>query len=198
MQKVQLGDEIGVSTQFMGKSKITTGRYSYGISWLRVREWGEGASLEIGAFCSIARDVLILLGGNHRADTFTTFPFGKANPEIFGDGHGLEPITKGDVVIGSDVWIGTGATILSGVTIGDGAVIAANAHIVKDVAPYQIVGGNPAKVIRYRFEPEVVERLLQLRWWDLPTEDIKALVPTLAKTPTVEVLDDLLGRYRPI
>lgn len=194
MQQVQFGDEIGVSTQFLGKSKITTGRYSYGIKGVRVRQFGEGAELRIGAFCSIAKDVMFILGGEHDLGAMSTYPFGDAYPDIFPSGSA--PHSKGDVVVGNDVWIGTGATILSGVTIGNGAVIAANAHVVKDVEPYQVVGGNPAKAIRYRFPPEIIDRLQRLRWWDLPLGDIKAMVPLLSNAPTGEVLDGLLEQHR--
>ena len=181
----------------IGKSAITVGRYTYGFELLSVRQWGEGASLQIGAFCSLA-NATILLGGNHRTDWITTFPFG----HIFADELGGQdivghPATRGDVIIGNDVWIGHNATIMSGITIGTGAVIATNAVVVKDVQPYEIVGGNPAKCIKTRFDADIIERLLTLRWWDLPVEDIRQVASTLSQAPTTQLLDALIARYRP-
>lgn len=147
-----------------GKRVGTAGDHSYGIENMIVREWGEGARLTIGKYCSIARGVLVLLGGNHRPDWVTTFPFGHTGPfPVPVAGH---PATNGDVNIGNDVWIGTNATIMSGVTVCDGSVVDANAHVVKDVSPYSIVGGNPARHIKFRFEDEIVRELLDIKWWD--------------------------------
>jgi acetyltransferase-like isoleucine patch superfamily enzyme len=156
----------------------TVGGYSYGRP--RVRHWGEGARLEVGRFCSIADGVEILLGGNHPTDIVTTYPF-FAFPDLWPgaprpDGY---PFSKGDVVIGSDVWIGTGVTILSGVTVGSGAVIAARAVVARDVPPYAVVAGNPARVVKTRFDDATAAALLASRWWDLPDERIRPLVPLL-------------------
>ncbi len=150
---------------------------------LKIHRWRNSKEVTIGSFCSIAGNVHILTGGNHRADWVTTFPFGILNTDVFPhDDKRQQPLSKGDVVIQDDVWIGQGAVIMSGVTIGYGAVIAAAAVVVKDVPPYAIVGGNPAKVLKYRFEPHIIERLLDLRWWDLADEQIEALVPYLCQT----------------
>lgn len=144
---------------------MKVGRHTYGHNNINII-WNQ-ASLEIGSFCSIAANCNIYLGGNHRTDWITTYPFGHINKHIFnkfnGEGH---PATKGKVVIGNDVWIGNNVTIMSGVTIGDGAVIACNSHVVKDVEPYSIVGGNPARLIKYRFDKETIEKLLKLKWWE--------------------------------
>lgn len=181
----------------IGASPVSTGRWTYGTTNVSVFEWGEGAALRIGAFCSLAKNVTILLGGNHRTDWITTFPFGSAFPREISDtpvpGH---PATGGDVIIGSDVWIGQGVTILSGVTIGDGAVLATNSTVVRNVAPYEIVGGNPAKSIRKRFDDEIIALLLELRWWELPIDDIRQLIPQLCTAPTAEHLVGLIARYR--
>jgi virginiamycin A acetyltransferase len=132
-----------------------------------------GDKLVIGKFCMIASDVTFIMNGaNHLTDAITTYPFA-----IFGNGwekamEGREYPFKGDIVIGNDVWIGYNATIMAGVTVGDGAIIATNATVTKDVAPYSIVGGNPAKEIRKRFSEEVIDRLLELRWWDWEMEKI--------------------------
>ena len=108
-----------------GTSKVVVGRFTYGHDRLVVRQWGEGAALRIGSFCSFAEKITIMLGGNHRTDWITTYPFGHVFEEQFGaDPVAGHPSTNGDVVIGDDVWIGHGATVISGVTIGDGAVVA--------------------------------------------------------------------------
>ncbi len=184
-------------TGTIGQSPISVGRFSYCFENVTVRQWDEGAALRIGAFCSIASEVNIFLGGNHRTDWVTTFPFGHIyEDELVREKITGHPATKGDVVIGNDVWIGTGVTILSGVTIGDGAVICANACVAKDVLPYQIVGGNPAHALKQRFDDEIVEMLLKLRWWDLPLEAIRPLAGTLCAKPDRQVLATLLATHR--
>lgn len=174
----------------VGASQVTVGRFTYGVEPRNIRQWGEGAGLTIGSFCSVARGVRFVLGGNHRADWITTFPFGHIHRKALGGtdvtGH---PATKGDVTIGHDVWIGEDVTILSGVTIGNGAVLAANSTVAKDVGDYEIWGGNPAKFLKHRFDTDTIERLCRLQWWDLEIEVIKRLIPDLSAAPTPEQLD---------
>lgn len=140
----------------------TIGRGTYGD--LQVSSWGEGASLSIGAYTSIASGVRVFLGGEHRTEWTSTYPFNVlwASAQQY-TGH---PKTKGNVDIGNDVWIGTEALILSGVTVGNGAVIAARSVVSRDVPPYAIVAGNPARVVKYRFDAPVIARLLVLQWWN--------------------------------
>lgn len=178
---------------YVGKSRVSIGPFTYGFKHMRVLQWGEEANLQIGSFCSIANGVTIFLGGNHRTDWITTFPFGHIFTSQLG-GEGIEghPGTLGDVVIGNDVWIGSGSTIMSGVRIGDGAVIAANSHVVTNVAPYAIVGGNPAKHIKFRFDPEICHLLLALRWWDLPVKLIEKIAPELCAAPSKTAILSLL------
>ncbi|KAB1070028.1 CatB-related O-acetyltransferase [Methylobacterium planeticum] len=148
----------------------TIGEYTYGMP--EVRWWGEDAGLEIGRYCSIAGNVTIMLGGNHRVDWVTTFPFSVLDPKAAHiSGH---PATNGGVRIGNDVWLGESCRILSGVTIGDGACIAANALVVDDVPPYAIVGGVPARVIKMRFSPEQISALREIAWWNWSPERIRA------------------------
>ena len=154
-------------------------KYSYGLENIKVRHWGEDADVQIGSFCSIADNVEIFLGGNHRTDWVTTYPFGHINQDKFpwhGKGH---PATKGNVVIGNDVWIGSGAVLFSGINIGDGAVIAAKSVVTKDVPAYSVVGGNPASVLKWRFTGDQIEKLLKNPWWELPEARINDLIPLL-------------------
>ncbi|MHB2168925.1 CatB-related O-acetyltransferase [Alsobacter sp. R-9] len=182
----------------VGRSTVLVGPFSYGHEHLNILQWNEGASLQIGAFCSISGGCTVYLGGNHRLDWATTYPFGHIyTAELFGPAVTEHPLTDGDVIIGNDVWIGAECTIMSGVTIGDGAVIAAKAHVVKDVPPYTIFGGNPARPIRQRFDDDVVALLRALRWWDLPPEAIREIRSDLCAPPTVEGLSALVRRYRP-
>jgi acetyltransferase-like isoleucine patch superfamily enzyme len=160
---------------------MIVGRHTYGYE--NITTFWEGyppsdASLTIGSFCSIAARIKIYCGGNHRTDWITTYPFGHIGGFSKHDGKG-HPSTNGDVVIGNDVWIGADVTIMSGVTIGDGAVIAANSHVVKDVEPYTIVGGNPAKTIRKRFSDEIINKLLEIKWWNLDENIIDEISPLL-------------------
>lgn len=170
---------------------ILTGKHSYGIENINIKSWDEGAHLFIGSFCSIAENQLIFLGGNHRSDWSTTFPFGHIFKEEFpageinGKGH---PATKGHVIIENDVWIGQGCTIMSGIKIASGSIIAANSNVVKDVNPYTIVGGNPAKTIKERFPKNIIRKLLEIKWWDHSDEKINRIVPLLQMPPNNEIL----------
>lgn len=152
------------------------GEFTYGKP--EVIECGEGAKLHIGKFCSIADDVTVLLGGNHRTDWITTYPFNSLLPGEYGDIKG-HPATKGDVCIGNDVWIGRGALILSGVRIGNGAVIGANAVVTHHVFPYSLVAGNPATRKKSRFEGSEIRKLIEMNWWDWDVDRIAEAVPLL-------------------
>ena len=181
----------------IGKSTITLGRFTYGEQYLSILQWDEGSNLEIGSFCSIADNITIILGGNHRTDWITTFPFGHIfRDELEGANIAGHPRSNGDIIIGNDVWIGRGATILSGIKIGDGAVIAANSTVTKDVQPYEIVGGNPARVIKKRFNEKITELLLKLKWWELPVDVIKNISQNLSSQPDEAQLTELVGKYR--
>ena len=166
-------------------SMYEIGEWTYGSP--RILSWGEGATLRIGRFCSISGEVTIFLGGEHRVDWITTYPFNglfeKANSI---EGH---PSTKGDVIIGNDVWIGMGASILSGVKIGDGAVVGAYSVVTKDVKPYEIVGGNPAKRIKFRFDETTIEELQKIAWWNWPKSQIEEAFPLLLSSNVNEFIE---------
>lgn len=157
--------------------RITVGAHTYGVP--RIRWWGEASGLTIGKYCSIAREVTIFLGGNHRVDWITTFPFNVIAPWNKSVRNKEHPWSRGDVKVGNDVWIGEGCTILSGVSVGDGSVIAARAVVSRDVPPYSIVVGNPGRVVRQRFDASEVEYLLSTRWWDWDEKRIQAELETL-------------------
>ncbi len=144
---------------------VEVGDGTYGANLITIREWQQGSVVRIGKYCSIAPDITILLGENHAYDRITTYPFQKL---LLGSVDGAKPdsYTNGDVVIGHDVWLGIGSTIISGISIGSGAIVAAYSHVVKDVPPYCVVGGNPARIIRKRFTEEEINEMLALKWWD--------------------------------
>lgn len=142
-----------------------------------VHDWQEGTKLSIGAYTSIADDVHIFLGGQHRTDWVSSYPFpafleAAAHISSFGG-------SRGDVRIGSDVWLASGCTVLSGVTVGDGAVVAARAVVSRNVEPYSVVVGNPARHVRFRFEKDVREALLECAWWNWPESEVQHVVNLL-------------------
>ncbi|MBG9312272.1 CatB-related O-acetyltransferase [Corynebacterium diphtheriae bv. mitis] len=141
---------------------------------------GCGDRLIIGKFCSIASGVTFNVGGSqrHRKDWISTYPFHymfREDQEI-ADGY----YKIGDTIVGNDVWIGYEAMIMPGVTIGDGVIIAARAVVTRDVEPYSVVGGIPAKLISKRFDDETIASLLDIAWWNFDLEDIKKMMPLLA------------------
>lgn len=145
--------------------------------------WPEfGDKLIIGKFCSIASGVQFIMGSaNHRISSISTYPF-----NVFGGAweentppHLSQLPFKGDTVVGNDVWIGRESVIMPGVHIGDGAIIAARSVVTRDVAPYTLAGGNPARPIRKRFDEELISLLLALRWWDFEPEKLTVFLPVL-------------------
>lgn len=129
--------------------------------------------LIIGKFCQIASGVTFIMnGGNHLVDSISSYPFSIFEAAWGEAMDGKEYPFKGDTVVGNDVWLGYNSTILAGVKISDGVIVAANSTVTKDVEPYTIVGGNPAKAIRKRFDDEPIKKLLELKWWDWDIERI--------------------------
>lgn len=139
-----------------------------------------GDKLIIGNFCMIASDVIFIMNGaNHLSESISTYPFAIFGGDWSNAMDGKKYPTKGDTIIGNDVWIGFGATIMPGVHIGHGAIIASKSVVTKDVEPYSVVGGNPAKEIRKRFSAEEIKKLLEICWWDWPIEKITKNVQNL-------------------
>lgn len=178
---------------------IVVGRFSYYSGYYHGHSFDDCARylmrdagvdrLLIGSFCSIGSGAAFIMAGNqgHRNDWISTFPFYwmPEVPAFSGSANGFLP--AGDTVIGNDVWIGSEAIIMPSVSIGDGAVIGTRAVVTRNVAPYTIVGGNPAKVIRSRFEDRAVQTLLEMRWWDWPEEALLEAMP-LITSGDVEML----------
>lgn len=170
---------------------ILVGRFSYYSGYYHGHSFNECARyllpdegvdrLLIGSFCSIGSGATFIMAGNqgHRYDWISTFPFYWMPdvPAFSGAENGFQP--AGDTVIGNDVWIGSEAVIMPGITIGDGAVIGTRAVVTRDVAPYSIVGGHPAQEIRKRFDANLVDLLLELRWWEWSEVQLNAAMPLL-------------------
>jgi acetyltransferase-like isoleucine patch superfamily enzyme len=163
-------------------AKYNIGRYTYGEPNVEDYWKHPGVTLKIGAFCSIAKGVSIWLGGNHHTEWVAMSELNNLM------GYDLTPhakhkmsqiSTKGTVTIGNDVWIGAYATIMSGVTIGDGAVIGTHSIVTKDVPDYAVSVGNPSRVVKKRFEEDVIKDLLQIKWWDWDDAKIKENIPLL-------------------
>ncbi len=155
--------------------KYSIGLGSYGMPV--VHDWLEGSTLTIGAYTSIADDVHIFLGGHHRTDWISCYPF----PAFVAEAQNIEGFggSRGDVLIGNDVWLASGCTILSGITVGDGAVVAARAVVARDVSPYSIVAGNPARIIGWRFDESTRNALLQAAWWKWPEDEVRRILHLL-------------------
>ncbi|MFT4074884.1 MAG: CatB-related O-acetyltransferase [Asticcacaulis sp.] len=162
--------------------RISVGAYSYASNFMPQTNWAQTLApylfpisqekLMIGKFCQFAHGTtFITSSANHPMGGFSTYPFRVFRPETMID---YIKLPHRDTVVGHDVWIGHGAMIMPGVTIGSGAIIASGAVVTKDVAPYTIVGGNPAQVIRQRFSDEIISDLLEIKWWDWPIERIEA------------------------
>jgi acetyltransferase-like isoleucine patch superfamily enzyme len=145
---------------------VAIGAHTYFDGPVQVKHWMPGERLVIGAYCSVADGVTFLTGGGHRTNTVTQFPL----DWVLGSDRMISRTyqTTRDTVVGNDVWIGTHAMIMGGVRVGDGAIVAAGAVVFSDVPPYAIVAGNPARVVKYRFASETVQRLLRIAWWSWP------------------------------
>ena len=168
--------------------KLTVGNFTYGN--INMYHSGNGLeTLKIGSFCSVAPDVTFLLASEHGCKNISTYPF---KVKFFNQEN--EAASKGSITVGDDVWIGYGAIIMSGVTIGQGAVIGAGSVVTKDIPPYAIAVGTPAKVLKYRFSPEIIRKLLNVDFSALTKEKIKTLSQYLYKELTEENIDEILNK----
>ena len=148
--------------------------------------------LIIGKFCQIASGVEFMMNdANHQMSAVSTFPFYTLEGWDMKAPDALDMPFKGDTVIGNDVWIGQNAVILPGVHIGDGAIIGASSVVGHDVPPYTIVAGNPARVLRKRFDDELIDLLEKFKWWDRPVDEINALIPLLTSSDLKKVKSEL-------
>lgn len=152
------------------KGVVKIGEYTKGSP--RIFSWRTDDVLIVGKFCMFGCDSIVVLGGEHDLSRVSCYGFKSAFSGLKGDN--LDGTSKGPVIIGNDVWVGGRTTILSGVTIGDGAIIAAGSVVTRDVFPYAIVAGVPAKVLRYRFSPTQIRKLLQIAWWNWSKEKLIA------------------------
>jgi acetyltransferase-like isoleucine patch superfamily enzyme len=171
------------------------GDHSYGHPSIVILEpW----RLIVGRYCSFAQGV-VMVASNHRTDMISTYPFAVLNHAWRSVPRGTsDHVTRGNIVIGSDVWIGSNAFIGSGITVGHGAVIGAMSVVTRDVPPYAVVGGNPARVIRFRFTPETIERLLLLRWWDWSDAKVEAFLPLMLSNEMERFLEAAADCARPV
>ncbi len=185
-QLLALKEKLHQSYDYVSPN-VTVGDYTYGR--FDFKEFEDGTKLNIGKFCSIAEYVTFIMGGEHRADFATTYPF-NVLVDSFKDIKG-HPRTKGDIIVGNDVWIGFNSKILSGVTIGDGAIVGANSLVTRDVEPYSIVAGNPAKFIRYRFDEETIKKFQKLKWWDLDEKELVKIIPLLESDNYGELIKNI-------
>lgn len=181
---------------------IVVGRYSYYSGYYHGHSFDDCARylmpdrddvdrLVIGSFCAIGSGAAFIMAGNqgHRNDWISTFPFFFMNEEPAFAGAGSAYLPAGDTVVGNDVWIGSEAMIMPGIRIGHGAIIGSRALVTRDVDPYTVVGGNPAKPIRKRFADADIAMLLEMAWWDWPLDRIQRAMKLLCSA-------DIAGLYR--
>jgi virginiamycin A acetyltransferase len=182
-------DRLCFLKNIISNPKIIVGDYTYYDDFENVNNFERNVKylfdfsedkLIIGKFCMIASDVTFIMnGGNHMTESITSYPFSIFGKDWANAMKGKSFPTKGDTIVENDVWIGYKATIMPGVKIGSGSIIASKAVVTKDVPPYTIVGGNPAKTIRKRFTDKQISKLLEIEWWNWPLEKITKKVQSL-------------------
>lgn len=174
---------------------MKVGKHTYGHKNIK-QLWPQYGELTIGSFCSIADGVTCFLAGNHAMEWISTYPFWlKGFNKVIPQTDRWNNKRNFDITIGNDVWIGGGVTIMGGVKIGDGAVIARNSHVVSNVKPYSVVGGNPAQRYFFRFDADTIKKLRELRWWGLPDKVINELTPYLCSNDVDKLIEEC-QKYR--
>ena len=153
------------------KDCLTIGKHTYGLERKNLIGLSPQTPLKIGMYCSFAQNIKIFLNSDHPINLVSTFPL-KTRLKQKVPWPNLDVISKGGVNIGNDVWVGENALIMSGISISDGSVIAAGSVVTKNVGPYELVGGNPAKKIKTRFNKSQIKSLLRIKWWDWPEKKI--------------------------
>lgn len=189
---IAIGHDEAVFWRLRQTGRAIVGEGTAGVP--KVRDYAYDSSrLIVGNYSSLAGGSVIMLGGYHGTDRVTTYPH-RLMMGLPGAGEDGIPEVRGDTRIGSDVWIGTESVIMSGVTIGDGAVVALGAVVMRDVPPFAVVAGNPARPVRWRFAEPQREALLAIRWWDWSRERVIEAVPLLAGTDVDAFISWATGR----
>ena len=170
-------NETSIGSYMFPKGVVEVGHATYGLLNVQSLYVTPDEKLIIGNYVSIASDSLFLLGTNHQTETITTYPL---HSKLIGRTP-MDALSRGPIVVEDEAWIGSNAIVMSGVSIGKGAIVAAGAIVTKDVPPYAIVGGNPAKIIRYKFSDEIVEELMSLSLIEVPVEWFKANISLMYK-----------------
>ena len=192
VRNIWWGRDEAVLRRLQRKGRVVYGAGTYGIPTIYSFQY-DPTRLLVGNYSSITGN--FLLGGQHPTDEVTTHPL-RIRLGLEGAGTDGNPAPRGDIRIGSDVWTGYGSWTLGGVTIGDGAIVATGAVVTKDVPPYAIVGGVPARVIRFRHSEEQRAALLEIRWWDWPEEEVRRAVPYLASADIDAFIDYARSKER--
>lgn len=178
-------NETSIGKYMFPKGVVEVGHATYGLLNVQSLYATPEEKLVIGNYVSIASDSLFLLGTNHQTETITTYPL---HSKLIGRTP-LDALSKGPIIIEDEAWIGSSAIVMSGVRIGKGAIVAAGAIVTKSVPPYAIVGGNPAKIIRYKFSEDIIEELMTLRLIEVPVEWFKANISLMYNK--IESADDV-------
>lgn len=185
-------DGLSRPAVFYGAGAIQVGRWSYWNDDTRLVAWKHQDSIDVGKFCALASGVRLLAGGNHPLDSICSYPLALMKTPPSPPGEFLE---GEHIVIGNEVWIGTNAIVIGNVNIGSGAVVGAGSVVVRDIPPYAVAVGSPARPVRFRFSSEEIDRLLHLSWWDWPDDLVLSAAPLL-ETGDIDRLEELASVHK--